>query len=87
MSRRSLLCIAVAAAASTPPPAWCDDGNKADVDNTIDAAEADDAELPSERSHWNEVDLKLLTMRVGGGALFDWRASTWIAFVSLVVTS
>jgi len=42
------------------------------IDDTVDAAEADDGQLPSKKTNWNEFDLKLLTMRVGGGVLLDW---------------
>ena len=45
---------------------------KEGLDDQLDAAEADDAEPAAQRTPWNELDLKLLTMRVGAGALFDW---------------
>ena len=32
-------------------------------DDNLDATEADDAQIQSARSHWNELNLKLLTMR------------------------
>ncbi len=43
-------------------------------DETLDASEADDAEPKSERTPWNEVDLRLLTVRVGVGTLLDYSA-------------
>ncbi|HEY1815802.1 MAG TPA: porin [Kofleriaceae bacterium] len=78
MPARSLLCVAVVAATSAVAPAVYADGSDTESaaeqakDDSLDATEADDAELQSKRSHWNELDLKLLTMRIGGGALFDW---------------
>lgn len=59
----ALVCLIAAAA-----PARADRG----IDDELDASEADDAEPAKERSHWNEINLKVLTMRFGGGVLLDW---------------
>lgn len=62
MSRGSLaLCVAVAASAASS--AHADDANG------IDPSEANGAQIKDQGSHWNEVNLKLLTMRFGAGVL------------------
>src|SRR5689334_6539633 len=55
---------------------WCGPARAADptdqtLDDKVDAAEADDAEVKSKRSKWNEFDLRYLTLRVGAGFLYD----------------
>jgi phosphate-selective porin OprO/OprP len=58
------------------PPALAgdapEDGAAEGIDDTLNAAEADDAESPKQRLQWNELDLKLFTVRIGGGLLLDW---------------
>jgi phosphate-selective porin OprO/OprP len=41
------------------------------VDDTLDAAEADDAQLEEDQKKWNEFENKLFTLRFGGGILVD----------------
>ena len=66
--RHALAYAAALALASAPVRA----DPKPGLDDQLDAAEADDAEPAKDRTPWNELNLKLLTMRFGGGALFDW---------------
>jgi phosphate-selective porin OprO/OprP len=47
-------------------------GEKApNVDDSLDAEEADDAVVAEKRSRWNEWDNRFFTLRVGGGFLYD----------------
>ena len=72
--------VAVAALSARATTAWCDDQTDAatkqkeaeGIDDTVNAAEAEGGEMPDKRLEWNELDLKLLTVRLGGGLLLDW---------------
>src|SRR5690348_13495472 len=44
----------------------------ASIDDTRNAAEAEGSELPDKQLKWNELDLRVITLRVGGGILLDW---------------
>jgi phosphate-selective porin OprO/OprP len=41
------------------------------LDHTLDAAEADDAQLEKDKKKWNEFENSLFTLRFGGGILVD----------------
>src|SRR5205807_5993556 len=45
--------------------------NNPSLDDTIDAAEADDAQLEEDNKKWNEFENKFFTLRFGGGILVD----------------
>lgn len=45
--------------------------NAPNVDESLDAGEADDAVVAEKRSRWNEWDNRFFTLRVGGGFLYD----------------
>jgi phosphate-selective porin OprO and OprP len=57
---------AQAAAAAEPDPQ--------DVDDTLNASEGDDAAPPRAKPAWNGFDFKILTLRLGGGFLYDFAA-------------
>ncbi|HTR56298.1 MAG TPA: hypothetical protein VMJ10_36745, partial [Kofleriaceae bacterium] len=57
--------------------AWCRAAAAdPEIDDKIDAGEAELAQESAQRTKWNELDLHFITLRIGGGALFDW-ATYW----------
>ncbi len=75
MRTRWLPWLAAAAAIAGPSRARAggdDDKAARGLDDTVEAAEAEAAEPAVDASHWNEIDLKLITVRVGAGVLLDW---------------
>ena len=52
-------------------PAARGEEKAANVDDSLDAGEADDATVKKKEQRWNEWDNRFFTLRVGGGFLYD----------------
>lgn len=59
---RTAFCVDVPGVQLSPNPT---------LDDTLDAAEADDADLELDRAKWNEFEGRLFTLRIGAGFLVD----------------
>src|SRR6202012_6175080 len=68
-NRGHAMLLAMAACCSSVTEA--DEKVAANVDDSLDAEEADGAVVAEKRSRWNEWDNRFFTLRVGGGFLYD----------------